>query len=91
MTEEFTLIADLRARATFEDRADWLRRCPDSIVASHHQAIRDALVETQFASGIAYLWARLAMVQSVRQGDGRHHVEVEQGLVAADMRMGYRR
>ena len=91
MTGELPVIDDLRALASDDDRADWLRRCPDIFIASHHEQIRVVIVNKGFEAGLPYLWARIAMVQAVRQDDGRYPIEVEHGVALADMKMGRRR
>lgn len=87
MTLELPLIDDLRACGTDEERAEWLRRCPDSVVAQYHESIRVVMV-AKFIAGLPFLWARLAAVQAVRQADGRYPIEIEHNVAAADILMG---
>lgn len=82
------MIEDLRACETDEERAEWLRRCPDSVVAQHHESIRVVMVARSYTAGLPFLWARLAAVQAIRQADGRYPIEIEHGVAAADILMG---
>ena len=91
MVGELPVIDDFRACASDDDRADWLRRCPDSFILHSHDAMRAVLSNKGFAAGLPYLWARLAAVQAVRQDDGRYPIEIEHNVAAADMKMGRRR
>ena len=51
-------------------RADWLLRCPLSILMTYQETIRNRLDNDGFEAGCSYLDAMLSVLRSVRDGDG---------------------
>ncbi|MBX9456146.1 MAG: hypothetical protein KL863_09045 [Rhizobium sp.] len=85
MTGQQPLIEDLRACETDEARAEWLRRCPDSVYLDSGDAIHAVMLNAKFGAALPYYWARLAAVHAVRRPDGRLPIAVLHNLSAAAM------
>lgn len=54
----------------YDEAADWLQRCPLSIIVSHHEEILKILIEKGFSEAVLCLFAELALALSVRAPDG---------------------
>ncbi len=64
------IIEGLEGAATHAERADWLLRCPISILFREHMTIRPLLQRTGLQAGIEYLEAMQAYASATRTPDG---------------------
>lgn len=70
MSGQLPIIDELDALDTAMAVADWLQRCPFSVIAQNHDAIRNVLIRKRFAEAVDCLDAELALACSTRGPDG---------------------
>lgn len=70
MSDLLPIIEQLADAPDDATRADWLLRCPLSLLMTYEFTIRNRLRAAGFAGGIDYLDQVLSVLRSVRTGEG---------------------
>lgn len=87
------IIEQLQGMKTDSDRADWLAKCPFSILVRHHAEVWHALEAVHFSAGLRSLEADMALLASVRTEDGQFRQEplFAAHVLRSDMRLAAKR
>lgn len=87
MNKLLPIIAQLSNARSHADRADWLKRCPLTILAKYDFTIRNRLEVAGFPEACEYLDAARVARQAVRDERGLFGTEVRDVLEAAGHRL----